>query len=170
MQDFYRDPDTFLLCFECFWLVDINSGHQPVELPPGKIPDFRLLPWPLIAAPDRQPFIDQDKTIRFTEQSFDPVPSSSTEQEERTGCRIHFKLVFDRSYVKKKYKLRMTFFHLASILSRQVFAPVLIVYSCIVFHTHQAKDIHNDYESLLYYKMSLCTQKQGGMHVYNQIF
>ena len=38
-----------------------------------------------------------------------------------------------------------------------------------VFHTHQAKDIHNDYESLLYYKMSLCTQKQGGMHVYNQI-
>lgn len=74
------------------------------------------------------------------------------------------------SYVKKKYKLRMTFFHLASILSRQVFAPALIVYSCIVFHTHQAKDIHNDYESLLYYKMSLCTQKQGGMHVYNQIF
>ena len=95
MQDFYRDPDTFLLCFECFWLVDINSGHQPVELPPGKIPDFRLLPWPLIAAPDRQPFIDQDKTIRFTEQSFDPVPSSSTEQEERTGCRIHLKLIFD---------------------------------------------------------------------------
>lgn len=64
----------------------------------------------------------------------------------------------------------MTFFHLASILSWQVFAPALIVYSCIVFHTHQAKDIHNDYESLLYYKMSLCTQKQGGMHVYNQIF
>ena len=57
----------------------------------------------------------------------------------------------------------MTFFHLASILSRQVFAPALIVYSCIVFHTHQAKDIHNDYESLLYYKMSLCTQKQGGI-------
>ena len=54
--------------------------------------------------------------------------------------------------------------------SRQVFAPALIVYSCIVFHTHQAKNIHNDYESLLYYKMSLCTQKQGGMHVYNQIF
>ena len=74
------------------------------------------------------------------------------------------------SYVKKKYKLRMTFFHLASILSRQVFAPALIVYSCIVFHTHQAKNIHNDDESLLYYKMSLCTQKQGGMHVYNQIF
>ncbi len=49
----------------------------------------------MIAAPDRQPFIDQDKAIRFTEQSFDPVPSSSTEQEERTGCRIHLKLVFD---------------------------------------------------------------------------
>ena len=33
--------------------------------------------------------------IRFTEQSFDPVPSSSTEQEERTGCRIHLELVLD---------------------------------------------------------------------------
>lgn len=43
-------------------------------------------------------------------------------------------------------------------------------YSCIVFHTHQAKDIHNDYESLLYYKMSLCTQKQGGMHVIIKYF
>ena len=29
------------------------------------------------------------------EQGFDPVPSSSTEQEESTGCRIHLKLVFD---------------------------------------------------------------------------
>lgn len=71
---------------------------------------------------------------------------------------------------QEKVQIKNDFFHLASILSRQVFAPALIVYSCIVFHTHQAKDIHNDYESLLYYKMSLCTQKQGGMHVYNQIF
>ena len=29
------------------------------------------------------------------EQGFDPVPSSSTEQEERAGCRIHLKLFFD---------------------------------------------------------------------------
>ena len=44
---------------------------------------------------DRQPLVDQNKAIRFTEQSFDPVPSSSTEKEESTGRRIHLKLVFD---------------------------------------------------------------------------
>ena len=85
----------FLLCFEGFWLVNINPGHQPVKLPPGKIPDLRLLPGPLIAAADRQSLIDQNEAIRFAEQGFDPVPSSSTEKEESTGRRIHPKLVFD---------------------------------------------------------------------------
>ena len=37
----------------------------------------------------------QRSNILRLQQSFDPVPSSSTEQEERTGCRIHLKLVFD---------------------------------------------------------------------------
>ena len=83
------------LCFEGLGLVDIDPRHQPVKLPPGKIPDLRLLPGPLIAAMDRQPLVDQNKAIRFTEQSFDPVPSSSTEKEESTGRRIHLKLVFD---------------------------------------------------------------------------
>ena len=83
------------LCFEGLGLVDIDPRHQPVKLPPRKIPDLRLLPGPLIAAMDRQPLVDQNKAIRFTEQSFDPVPSSSTEKEESTGRRIHLKLVFD---------------------------------------------------------------------------
>ena len=87
----------FLLCFEGFWLININPRHQPVKLPPGKIPDLRLLPGPLIAAADRQPFVDQYEAIRFTEQSFDPVPSSSTEKKESTGRRIHLELVFDNS-------------------------------------------------------------------------
>src|SRR5699024_8091204 len=82
----------FLLCFEGFGLVNINPRHQPVKLPPGKIPDLRLLSGPLIAAADRQPFINQNEAVRFTEQSFDPVPSSSAEKEESTGRRIHLKL------------------------------------------------------------------------------
>ena len=87
------------------------------------------------------------------------------------GSRMNISFCWlDLIICQEKVQIKNNFFHLASILSRQVFAPALIVYSCIVFHTHQAKDIHNDYESLLYYKMSLCTQKQGGMHVYNQIF
>ncbi len=95
VQDFCWNPDDFSLCFEGLGLIDIDPRHQPVKLPPGKIPDLRLLPGPLIAAADRQPLIDQYEAIRFTEQSFDPIPSSSTEKEESTGRRIHLKLVFD---------------------------------------------------------------------------
>ena len=49
----------------------------------------------MISAADRQALIDQNEAIRFPEQSFDPVPSSSTEKEESTGRRIHLKLFFD---------------------------------------------------------------------------
>ena len=52
-------------------------------------------PGPLIAAADRQALIDQNEAVRFPEQGFDPVPSSSTEKEESTGRRIHLKLVLD---------------------------------------------------------------------------
>lgn len=92
---FLPGSTSFLFCFEGFGLVNINPGHQPVKLPPGKIPDLRLLPGPLIPVADRQPLIDQDEAVRFMEQSFDPVPSSSTEKEEITGRRIHLKLVLD---------------------------------------------------------------------------
>lgn len=95
VQDFCWNPDDVLLCFEGFGLVNIDSGHQPVKLLPGKIPDLRLLPGPLLPAADRQPLIDQNEAVRFTEQSFDPVPSSSAEKEESTGRRLHLKLVLD---------------------------------------------------------------------------
>ena len=71
MQDFCRNPDDFLLCFESFELVNINPGHQPVKLPPGKISDLRLLSGPLIAAADRQPLIDQDKAVPFLSEYSD---------------------------------------------------------------------------------------------------
>lgn len=92
---FFEKSRCFSLRFEGLGLVNIDPRHQPVKLPPGKIPDLRLLPGPLIAAADRQALIDQNEAIRFTEQGFDPVPSSSTEKEESTGRRIHLKLVLD---------------------------------------------------------------------------
>ena len=97
VQDFCWNPDGFSLCFESFGLVNVNPGHQPVKLPPGKIVNFRLLPWPLIATADRQPLVDQNEAVRFTEQSFHPVPSSSTEKEEGTGRGIHLKLILGHS-------------------------------------------------------------------------
>lgn len=44
---------------------------------------------------DRQPLIEQNEAVQFTEQCFDPVPSSSAEKEGSTGRRIHLKLVLD---------------------------------------------------------------------------
>ena len=49
----------------------------------------------MIAAGNRQPFINQYEAIRLTEQRFDSVPSSPAEKEECTGRRIHLKLFFD---------------------------------------------------------------------------
>ena len=92
---FLLESRYFSLCFEGFGLVKIDPRHQPVKLPPGKVPDLRLLPGPLIAAADRQTLIDQDEAVRFAEQGFDPVPSSPAEKEKGTGRRIHLKLVFD---------------------------------------------------------------------------
>ena len=92
---FLLESRYFSLCFEGFGLVKIDPRHQPVKLPPGKVPDLRLLPGPLIAAADRQTLIDQDEAVRFLEQGLDPVPSSSTEKEESTGRRIHLKLILD---------------------------------------------------------------------------
>lgn len=82
VQDYCWNPDNFSLCFEGFGLVNIDPGHQPAKPPPRKLPDLRLLPGPLIAAADRQPLIDQNEAVQFTEQSFDPVPYSSAEKED----------------------------------------------------------------------------------------
>ena len=39
---------SFLRCLDRFGLLNINAGHQPVELPPCKIPDFRFIPGRLL--------------------------------------------------------------------------------------------------------------------------
>ena len=68
---FFEKSRCFSLCFEGLGLVDIDPRHQPVKLPPGKIPDLRLLPGPLIAAADRQPFVDQYEAIAFLSEYSD---------------------------------------------------------------------------------------------------
>ena len=86
---FLLEPRCFSLCFEGLGLVNIDPRHQPVKLPPGKIPDhidprhqpvklppgkipdLRLLPGPLIAAADRQPLVDQNEAVRFLSEYSD---------------------------------------------------------------------------------------------------
>ena len=68
---FFEKSRCFSLCFEGLGLVDIDPRHQPVKLPPGKIPDLRLLPGPLITAADRQALIDQNEAVRFLSEYSD---------------------------------------------------------------------------------------------------
>ena len=76
---FFEKSRCFSLRFEGLGLVNIDPRHQPVKLPPGKIPDLRLLPGPLIAAADRQALIDQDEAVRFFRiYSRDETPGAIT--------------------------------------------------------------------------------------------
>jgi hypothetical protein len=56
-------------------LFNVQSGHQPVKLLPGKVPGFRTVPRPTISSLHCQPFVDQYKTIAFPKQRLDPVAS-----------------------------------------------------------------------------------------------
>ncbi len=69
----------FLFRFQSLWLVDIDTGHEPVKLSPGQISDFGLFPGPLVSSMYRQLFIDQYKTVSITEQGFDPVSAAGAE-------------------------------------------------------------------------------------------
>ena len=83
---------------DSLWLVNIQPAHQPVELPPGKVPDLRLVPRPTVSAiGSRQSFIDQDKPVRFFEDRLDPVRTPAAEKEQAAPVRVHLKLVPDNS-------------------------------------------------------------------------
>lgn len=69
----------FLFGLQSLWLVDIDTGHEPVKLSPGQVSDLGLSPGPLVSTMYRQLFIDQHKTVSITEQG--------------TGCQIQFQLV-----------------------------------------------------------------------------
>ena len=66
--------------FECFWLFDFKTGHEPVELLPGQLLYFQLISGPAESALDFHTFIQQHKSVRLPEQSFDPVTTFSTEE------------------------------------------------------------------------------------------
>ena len=71
----------FLFRLQSLWLVDIDTGHEPVKLSPCQVSDLGLFPAPLVSTMYRQLFIDQYKTVSITVQGFDPVSASATELE-----------------------------------------------------------------------------------------
>lgn len=56
---------SFLRCLDRFWLLNINARHQPVELPPCKIPDLRFIPGPPVRSLGGQSFVDHNDPVRF---------------------------------------------------------------------------------------------------------
>mgnify|MGYP004501858823 FL=1 len=89
MQSFRR--------FECLWLFDFKPGHEPVELLPGQLFYFQLISGPAESALDFHTFIQQHKSVRFPEQSFDPVTTFSTEKIQGTSPWIHMELILYNS-------------------------------------------------------------------------
>ena len=65
------------------WLFNINPGHEPVKLLPGKSPCFLTVPWPTIPPLGIQPFVNQDKSVTFPQKGLEPVALPATEQEQR---------------------------------------------------------------------------------------
>ena len=82
-------------CPDGVWLLYVESGGQPVELPPGKATCFRLVPRPTIPPGPRQALLQQDKSGRFPEEELDPVTALPTEQVERGAVGIHMEFVFN---------------------------------------------------------------------------
>ena len=83
--------------FECFWLFDFKTGHEPVELLPGQLLYFQLISGQAESALDFHTFIQQHKSVRFPEQSFDPVTTFSTEKIQGASPWIHMELILYNS-------------------------------------------------------------------------
>ena len=62
--------------------MDRQTFHQPLVLLRWHIDDFGRIPRPLEAA-ILESFVQQQKSVTFPQQSFDPVSSSAAEQEKR---------------------------------------------------------------------------------------
>ena len=89
---------TGLFCrLECFRLVDLKTGHEPVELLPGQLFYFQLVSGPAEPALDFHTFIQQYKSIGFPEQGFDPVTAFSAEKIQGTPPWVHMELILYNS-------------------------------------------------------------------------
>ena len=73
------------------------------------------------------------------------------------GSVLNADTIIEWYYVKKKYKLNVNFFNISYFTL--LFYSFLPTDSNMPSHIHLVKDIHNDYEFLRYYKMSLYIEK-----------
>ena len=97
MRAFERLSELYFLHFSvCLRLLNTQSFHQPAILLSSNAERLVLTPRPLELALFK-PLVEQEETIAFPVERFDPVGSSAAKQEQRVGTRVKTKLLFNDS-------------------------------------------------------------------------
>lgn len=79
-------------CFVGFGLFNLQPLHQPAVLLWRQQFHLSFVSRPLVHSL-LQPFVEEDKTIPFPVQTFNPVPPPSAKQKQRIGERVQLKLL-----------------------------------------------------------------------------
>ena len=79
-----------------FRLFYLQPLHEPAVLLRRELPNFSLIPRPLVDAA-LQTLVQQNEAILFPVQSLDPIPTPSTEKEQRIGERIQIEFLLHHS-------------------------------------------------------------------------
>ena len=77
-----------------FFLVNAEPFHEPAELLRGQFLQFLSCPRPLVLA-TLEPFIQENVSICIPIQGLDSVGSSSAEDEQGVGLRVHVESVLN---------------------------------------------------------------------------
>ena len=97
MRAFERLSELYFLHFSvCLRLLNTQSFHQPAILLSSNAERLVLTPRPLELALFK-PLVEQEETVAFPVERFDPVSSSAAKQEQRVGTRVKTKLLFNDS-------------------------------------------------------------------------
>ena len=74
---------TGALDSDCGWLLNINAGHEPVELLPGQIPCLALVPRPAVSPVLHiQALVQENVSVTFPDLSLDAVTAPPAKQEK----------------------------------------------------------------------------------------
>ena len=95
MRIFRRLSELYFIYFPVrLRLLDTQSFHQPAVLLSSNAERLILAPRPLELALFK-PFVEQEKTVAFPVERFDPVGSSPAKQEQRVCTGIKIKLLLN---------------------------------------------------------------------------
>lgn len=88
----------FLGSLNRFWLFNIQTVQQPIQLPPGDALCFGTFSRPAVTSlRDAEPFIQEHVSIRFMKQNLDAVTALPTEKEQGRLIWIHGQLIPDNA-------------------------------------------------------------------------